>query len=124
YDVHWPVREPDNLESKLFPSLAKLVRVAQRIGSLYDKRHNFGPRAGLAWDLTGDGRTSLRTGYALTYDLPDFKFVHSPNTTWSGLGARAGAMTNPDLAVFSVSLVGSTSELPDSKLATCLNPNP
>ena len=123
YDIHWPVREADNLESKFVPSLGKLVRVGQGIDSLYEKSHNFGPRAGLAWDLTGDGRTSLRTGYALTYDLPDFKFVHSPNTTWSGLGARAGAMTNPDLGVFSVNLVGNTGELPDSPRATCINPN-
>jgi len=59
----------------------------------------------------------------LTYDLPDFKYIHSPNTTWSGLGARAGAMTNPDLGVFAVNLVGNVSELPDSPLATCIDPN-
>src|SRR5947207_874063 len=123
YDIHWPVSEADNFESKFISSLGKLVRVGNGIDSLYDKSHNFGPRAGLAWDLTGDSRTSFRTGYALTYDLPDFKHLHSPNTPWRGLGARAGAMTNPDLGVFSVSLVGSTSELPDSKLATCINPN-
>jgi hypothetical protein len=123
YDIHWPVREADNIASKFVPSLGKLVRVGQGIDALYNKSHNFGPRAGLAWDVTGDGRTSIRTGYALTYDLPDFKFVHSPNTTWGGLGARAGAFTNPNLDVFSVSLVGNTSELPDSPLATCLDPN-
>src|SRR5947207_5505346 len=123
YDIHWPVSEADNLESKFIPSLGKLVRVGQGINSLYDKSHNVGPRAGLAWDLTGDGKTSFRTGYALTYDLPDFKFIHSPNTTWSGLGARAGAFTNPDLNIFSVNLVGDTARLPDSALATCLNPN-
>jgi hypothetical protein len=123
YDVHWPVREADNIASKFIPSLGKLVRVGQGIDSLYDTSHNFGPRAGLAWDVMGDGRTSFRTGYALTYDLPDFKFIHSPNTTWSGLGARAGAFTNPDLGIFSVNLVGATSELPDSPRATCLDPN-
>jgi hypothetical protein len=123
YEIHWPVREASNLASKFVPSLGKLVRVGQGIDQLYDPSHNFGPRAGLAWDITGDGRTSLRTGYALTYDLPDFKFIHSPNTTWSGLGARAGAFTNPDLGIFSVNLVGDTANLPDSPRATCLNPN-
>ena len=83
YDIHWPVSEANNLESKFVPSLGKLVQVGQGIDSLYDKSHNLGPRVGLAWDVTGDGRTSFRTGYALTYDLPDFKFVHSPNTTCS-----------------------------------------
>lgn len=31
-------------------------------------RNNFGPRVGLAWDATGDGRTSVHAGYGLFYD--------------------------------------------------------
>src|SRR5262249_46247085 len=68
YDMHWPVSEADDLESKFVPSLGKLVRVGQGLDSLYNTSKNFGPRAGLAWDVTGDGKTSVRTGYALTYD--------------------------------------------------------
>jgi hypothetical protein len=88
----------------LFIPSQGLVRVGQGLDQLYPvDKNNFGPRAGIAWDVNGDGKTSVRAGYALTYDLPDFKTIHSPNTTWSGLAASAGAMTNPDLGVFSVS---------------------
>ncbi len=31
---------------------------------------NFSPRAGLAWDVHGDGRTALRTSYGIGYDFP------------------------------------------------------
>jgi len=33
---------------------------------------NFSPRVGLAWDVRGDGRTALRAGAALLYDVATF----------------------------------------------------
>jgi hypothetical protein len=40
---------------------------------------NLSPRAGMAWDVTGDGRTSLRASYGLAYDFPvgDFYFLQA-----------------------------------------------
>jgi hypothetical protein len=35
---------------------------------------NFAPRIGVAWDPTGDGRTSVRAGYSLAYDFVNAQY--------------------------------------------------
>lgn len=39
---------------------------AQRLGP--NQYHDFGPRVGFAWDVFGDGRTSMRGGFGVSYE--------------------------------------------------------
>jgi hypothetical protein len=38
-------------------------------GGLYTNWKSIGPRVGLGWDVTGDGKTSVRASYGLSYDF-------------------------------------------------------
>ena len=41
---------------------------------VHNKWMHFGPHVGLAWDVNGDGRTSIRASYALAYDFVGMKY--------------------------------------------------
>ncbi|MFN7938078.1 MAG: carboxypeptidase regulatory-like domain-containing protein [Bryobacteraceae bacterium] len=57
--------------------------------------NNFAPRIGFAWDVTGDGKTSIRSGYGVFYD----------NLLWSAFQAQAG--TQPFSLAINLNAPGS-----------------
>jgi hypothetical protein len=123
WDINGAMGERQNIGSNFIPGQGLVHLGSGGIGSLYNlDLGDFGPRAGFSWDVFGKGKTALRAGYSLTYDVANFGAIAAPYTF---ARARAGAFSQPDLgqySSFSVSINGNASTLPLDPAATCYDP--
>src|SRR5581483_11009533 len=72
YELSTVPKDADNLLGNFDPSLG-LVQTGKQIGSIYNGDHNnFAPRAGIAWDVFGTGRTVIRAGGGVFYEQPSY----------------------------------------------------
>jgi len=108
YGLRWEyfgvIGEEQNRFSLFDPATATVNTVNQ----LYPKDfNNFAPRASVAWDVRGDGKTVVRAGYGVYYDAfsQDFFVGQLPFNTFNSGPAYNGV--GPDPITFSFSPVGT-----------------
>ncbi len=91
YGVRWDyygvISEGKN-QLSIFNTSSKALQQVGTAGlsSLYPKDfNNFAPRAAIAWDMTGSGKTVVRAGWGLYYDAfsQDFFIGHFPFNTFN-----------------------------------------
>jgi hypothetical protein len=68
YELNTVFTERNNLMGNFDPNLG-LVQVGKQIGGAFNTDYNnFAPRAGLAWDVGGNGKTVIRLGGGIFYE--------------------------------------------------------
>jgi hypothetical protein len=83
YELSTVVKEEHNLLGNFDPKVGD-VQVGKQISGPYGANpHNFAPRLGFAWDPFGTGRTLIRAGGGLTYELVNWESFLAFNNTLS-----------------------------------------
>lgn len=109
YDYTTPMAEKNNLLGGFDPNLG-MVQVGQQIKSLYNGDHkDFGPRFGLAWDISGKGTTVIRAGAGVIFNslLPMQTFTGVAGNAVNVTGGVATVPTGATLVVNGVSTPGT-----------------
>ncbi len=91
YEYSSVPQEAQNRLGSFDPTLG-MVQVGHQISSLYNPDHtNFGPRAGFAWDILGNGRTVLRGGGGLLYENVNWQSFVAFNNAFGPGNVPTGA---------------------------------
>ena len=79
YELNTVMKERNDLLGNFDPnSPTGLVQVGAGITSPYrGNHHNFSPRLGLSWDISGNGRTVVRAGASLTYEQLSYDVLNN-----------------------------------------------
>jgi hypothetical protein len=106
WEVYTPWRESQGQQSAYIAGVQSRTFPNAPRGAVYqaDPEFNYntdgvnlGPRVGFAWDVSGDGKTSLRGGYALSFDgiIAESRLDGNQPFTLDIQATNAGPLSNP-----------------------------
>ncbi len=126
YEINGTMRDSNNLEAVFDPTKG-FLKVGTDVAAIHNVDYkDFGPHLGFSWDIFGNGKTALRGGYSLSYDVANFGAFASP---YSFSHARTGVFTQQNLGFFNDSHYsdvanGNSGVAPNDPTSTCYNPDP
>ncbi len=97
YEINGTMRDTNNLEA-VFDPVKGFLKVGKDVAGIHNVDYaDFGPHVGFAWDVFGNGKTAVRGGYSLSFDVANFGAFASP---YSFSHARTGVFTQANLGFF------------------------
>ncbi len=113
YEIQFPLTDPQDRKNMFQPGARSQVVPTAPVGMLFPgdpgisraiirpDKNNFAPRLGLAWDPSGDGKTSVRAGFGVYYGSMGGNMANGtadrPPFTLRYVFARPGTLSNPYL---------------------------
>ncbi|PYS99846.1 MAG: hypothetical protein DMF63_10145 [Acidobacteria bacterium] len=76
-----------------------LRTIGEATATMPDDKNNFGPRIGVAIDLTGDGKTSLRAGYGIYYGRIQSSTIYNALVNTGNPGGQGQYVVAPTVVV-------------------------
>ncbi len=126
YEINGTMRDTNNNEAVFIPPPGPgFAKVGTDIDGIHHVDYkDFGPHVGFSWDIFGNSRVALRSGYSLSYDVANFGALANP---YNFAHASTGVFTQVNLGFFNQANTAANDQdltAADNTLGSgCFDPN-